>query len=116
MTMDEHEINHIVAMYKKKRDREYLNYHTKYKLDEALKEKARVRAKDHYKANNEKNKQLYQDNKDFHKARSSFYYYKKNNNLNSFHEKYPERVQLLQSRGFKVEEAIELPKIVVSFD
>jgi len=116
MTMDEHEINHIVAMYKKKRDREYNNYHTKYKLDEDLKERARERAKDHYKANSEKNKQLYQSNKDFHKARSSFYYYKKNNNLNSFHEKHPDRVQLLQSRGFKVEEEIELPKIVVSFE
>lgn len=114
--MDETEINHIVAMYKKKREREYLNYHTKYKLDETLKEKARLRAKEHYKANSDKNKQLYQDNKDFHKARSSFYYYKKNNKLALFHEKHPDRVEILKSRGFKVEEAIELPKIVVDFD
>ena len=114
--MDETEINHIVAMYKKKREREYTNYHTKYKLDEDLKERARERAKEHYKANTDKNKQLYLSNKDFHKAKSSFYYYKKNNKLALFHEKHKDRVLLLQERGFKVEKAIELPKIVVSFD
>jgi hypothetical protein len=113
--MDENEINHIVAMYKKKREREYNNYHTKYKYDEDMVNSRRERSKLYYKNNADIKKQLYQENKDFHRARSSYYYYLKNKKLQVFHEKYKDRVKLLEERGFKVDPPIQLP-VVVRFD
>ena len=107
--MDEHEINHIVSMYKKKRERESHNYHTNYKYNESMQQANRDRAKEYYINNNNKKKEAYIQDKDFYKAKSSYYYYVKNKKLDVFHSKFSDRVKLLQDRGFKVQLAVEPP-------
>ncbi len=107
--MDENEINHIVKMYKIKREREFNNYHTKYKYDENLKQRNRERSKIHYQNNMDKTRDNYKINYELHKAKSSYSYYKKLNKLDKFHERHADKVKLLRDNGFKVQHSVELP-------
>ena len=93
--MDENSINRVIMQYKKKKEKEYNNYHNKNKLDPDYMAKNKERAKKHYNLNKDNRKESYNKNKDFIKARSSFYYYKKNNKLDVFKDKYPEHVEVL---------------------
>lgn len=107
--MDEEKINHIIEQYKLKKEREYNNYHNVYKLNEDYMIKNKERAKAHYELNSDKRKSTYKENSEFVKARSSFNYYKKTNNIAKFKEKFPERVKLLSEVGI-------LKGIVIDFN
>jgi len=107
--MEENQINHIIEQYKKKKDREYNNYHNVYKHSDEYMNKNRERAKIHYNKNIDKRKLSYEQNKELVKARSSYNYYKKINNISKFKEKYPDRVKILNDIGI-------LKGIVVNFD
>lgn len=93
--MNEETINRVILQYKKKKEKEYNNYHDKNKLDPDYMQKNKDRAKNHYNLNKDKRKESYSQNKELVKARSSFYYYKKNNKLDTFKEKFPHHVELL---------------------
>mgnify|MGYP003678939153 CR=1 FL=1 len=107
--MDEEKINHIIEQYKKKKEREYNNYHTVNKLNDDYMVKNKERAKAHYDLHSDDRKIKYKDNSEFIKARSSYNYYKKTNNLSKFIDKFPERVKILTDVGI-------LKGIVVDFN
>jgi guanylate kinase len=97
--MDEQLIKKAIEQYKKKKANEYYNYHNKYKLDSNFMQKNKERANKHYHENKNKSKQRYEDNKDFIKARSSYNYYKRNDKLETFKSKFPERVKILKEHA-----------------
>lgn len=97
--MEEKQIQKIIEQFKKKKANEYYNYHNKYKLDEKYMIKNKQRAKEHYDNNKEKRANEYSRNKEFLKARSSYNYYKKTNNLDKFQKKFPDRVKLLKEHA-----------------
>jgi len=97
--MDEEKINHIIQQYKLKKEREYNNYHNVNKLNVDYMVKNKERAKAHYDAHSEDRKVKYKETADFVKARSSYNYYKKTNNLVKFREKFPEKVKILTDMG-----------------
>tara|TARA_R110001632_G_scaffold233129_1_gene376959 strand:+ start:6855 stop:7226 length:372 start_codon:yes stop_codon:yes gene_type:complete len=94
--MDENQINKVIQQYKNKKEKEYNNYHTKNKLDPEYMQKNKDRARDHYNLNKDKRADTYKKNKDLIKARSSYYYYLKNNKLDTFIDKFPHHVDLLK--------------------
>ena len=99
MDYSEQEIKHIVEMYKKKRDREKQRYET-IKDTEAFKMENRRRSKEHYDKNKSMKVRYYSENKDYINAKSSFDYYNKNNKIDEFKKKFPDRYKLLVSRNY----------------
>ena len=97
--MNEEKINHIVEQYKKKKEREYNNYHNVNKFNDDYIIKNKERAKAHYDLHSEQRKLKYKETSDFVKARSSYNYYKKTNNLSKFREKFPDKVKILSDMG-----------------
>lgn len=96
---NEEQLKKIINSYNNKREKEKERYERIKNTDE-YKEKNRERAKIHYEKYKEDKKEHYQNNKEFFQARNSYYYYRKRNNLKKFAEKFPERVELLENRGF----------------
>ena len=95
----ESEINHILELYKKSRQRDKA-YYQKIKDNDEFKKKNRERARKHYeknKAYKEQKKQDYNNNKEFLLARSSYYYYNKKNKLDVMKDKYPDRYELMNN-------------------
>lgn len=97
--MEEQLIKKAIEQYKKKKANEYYNYHNKYKLDPNFMQKNKERAKEHYDKNKDQRKLKYNDNKEFVKARSSYNYYKRNDKLETFKSKFPERVKILKEHA-----------------
>ena len=97
--MDEITIQKAIEQYKKKKANEYYNYHNKYKVDESFMQKNKERANKHYHANKDKNKLKYENNKELVKARSSYNYYKRNDKLDTFISKFPDRVKILKENA-----------------
>lgn len=93
------EIKKIIQSYHNKREREKQNY-DKIKDTEEFKSYNRQKVKNWYQENKDKRKQEYQNNKEIKTARSSYYYYKRNNRIDDFKEKYPEKYQLLVDNFF----------------
>ena len=111
------QIKKIMNQYKKKRERESKNYHEKLKCDDEWCKKNKERALKHYYQNIDKNKEKYKKDKDFVNSRSMYSYYKRINKIDVFKDKYPEKVELLKSRGIIIEEPkIEENNIILSFD
>ncbi len=100
MSLETEDINKILNQYKKTRERERKHYHEVKKLDEAFMNNNRERARNHYETNKEKRKIQYDENKDFYKCKSLYYYYKRGEKKDEFMEKYPDKVQILNSRNF----------------
>ena len=96
---DEH-INKIVASYKKKRESEYKKYHEVKKLDPDFRAKNREMAKTNYIKNKDKIKVKYVNNSECCKAKSSYYYYKKNHDIDKFKMKQPKKYEILKNNGF----------------
>ena len=111
--MNEETINRVILQYKKKKEKEYNNYHNKNKLDPDYMQKNKDRAKNHYNLNKEKRKESYSQNKDLVKARSSYYYYLKNNKIDTFKSKFPHHVELLRKYNTikGVEDPLLLPPV-----
>jgi len=99
MNYTETEIQNILNLYSKKKEYEKQRYELIKDTDE-FKMKNRMRAKNHYDNNKEKKLQKYQDNKDILNAKSSYYYYFKNNKLEKFKEKNIQKYELLKSINF----------------
>ena len=59
-----------------------------------------MKQKDHNDNNKDHYKEKYQNKKDLVKARNSFYYYKKKNDMEAFKTKYPYRYELLLIGGY----------------
>lgn len=110
------EIKNIINQYKNKRDREKKNYHEKLKCNAEWCQGNKERALKHYYKNIDKNKEKYQKNKDFINSRSMFQYYKRNNRIQEFTDKYPEKVILLKSRGVIIEADETKNNILLSFN
>jgi len=99
MEYSDEQINHILNVYKTQRERDKINYQKK-KLNPDFVQKNRDRAKKHYYENKEKRTNNYQLNKELQKAKMSYHYYKKKDNLDKFKEKYPERYNILTNINY----------------
>tara|TARA_R110000803_G_scaffold210827_1_gene284037 strand:+ start:23758 stop:24066 length:309 start_codon:yes stop_codon:yes gene_type:complete len=89
-------VKKILEQYERKRMREKERYE-RIKETEEFKNKNRERARNHYNLNKEVKKNNYMENRDLLNARSSYYYYKRNDRLEDFKQKYPEKIELLSS-------------------
>jgi len=81
------QIKSILESYKKKRQREILNYHTNIKNNPELMEKRRETARQHYNNNKEKKKEYYEKNKEHIRLQRLATYYK--DDLSKLKTKYP---------------------------
>ena len=80
-------------------------YHDKLKDNEEYQKKARERSKIWYEKNNKKKKEKYQANKELINAKQLYIYHNNKNQSNKFIDRYPEKYQMLISKGFvKVED------------
>jgi len=95
------QLTKIIVSYKKMRAREKRKY-IKRKEKDGFVEMNRARAKAHYDAHKEVKAQKYQDNQQLLKYKSLYNYYKLNDKINVFINKYPDRVDYLNQHGFKV--------------
>jgi len=95
---DTERIQRILNAYEKKRGKEKERYQL-IKDTEDFKMKNRQRAKNHYEHNKEKKREKYENNKEYLNARSQYYYYKKTDRMDIFKEKYPHKIELLQSKN-----------------
>ena len=94
-------IKSIVEAYERKRIKEKERYDIISQTEE-YKAQNRARAKLHYEANREIHKDKYIDDKVFHNARSSYYYYKRADKLDYFRETFPSKVNILAERSIIV--------------
>lgn len=102
--MEHQDIQKILADYAKRKEYYKSRYHNKVKNDPIQIEKARERARLHYKKNKEKRADYYEKNKDIMKLMNKYRYYKKNSSMERFISKYPNEYQLLLT-----EERVEPP-------
>lgn len=96
---DNDKIQRIIKAYQKQRDRDKLKYQNKKDDPDFIKQN-RDRAKAHYQANKQIKADNYKNNKDFLRCRSLHNYYKLNNRVDEFIDKYPDKVTLLKDHGF----------------
>ena len=94
MEYSEDQVNHILEKYKCQREKDKVIYQKKKENPEFVK-KNRERAKQHYHKNPEMKQKYYEANKELQLAKSSYHYYLKNNNIEKFKTKRPERYELL---------------------
>ena len=95
MELNDEYIKKVIQSYEKKRQREKIYYHEQKKNDEDFKLKNRERAKEHYTKNKNKRKDKYNENKELLQIKSLISYYKKNDRIDDFITKYPEKVQII---------------------
>lgn len=98
---DSERIKKILIQYEKKRAREKERY-LLIKDTEDFKLKNRQRAKNHYEKNKNAKKEKYDKDKEYLTAKSQYYYYKKNNKLDIFEEKYPHKISILKERNYPI--------------
>jgi hypothetical protein len=97
----EDQINQILKLYIQKRQKEKERY-DKIKDTDEFKIKNRSRAKKHYEENKHVKQNMYQENKEFVKARNNYMYYKKKNRVEDYKERYPERYQMLIDANYLI--------------
>lgn len=97
--LSEAQIQNILQSYKNKREREKQRYE-EIKNTEDFKNYNRNKAREHYLNNKDKYKERYQNKKDLIKAKNSYYYYQKTNNIEKFKEKHHERYEMLLNSGY----------------
>lgn len=102
--MEHQDIQKILADYAKRKEYYKTRYHNKVKNDPVQVEKARERARLHYKKNKEKRAEYYEKNKKMMLAMNKYRYHKKNNTIERFISKYPNEYKLLLT-----EERVEPP-------
>tara|TARA_R110000737_G_scaffold107480_1_gene140123 strand:- start:1320 stop:1637 length:318 start_codon:yes stop_codon:yes gene_type:complete len=99
MEFTDEQIKDIIEQHKNRIQKDKLKY-DKMKDTDDFKLKNRQRAKEHYEKNKEKKASLYLENKEFLKARNSYYYYLKRDNLDGFIDKHPDRFELMKEHGY----------------
>lgn len=87
LELDNDHIKSILESYKKKREREMINYHKNIKNNHDLMEKRRETARQHYHNNKEKKKEYYEKNKEHIRLQRLASYYK--DDLSKLQTKYP---------------------------
>tara|TARA_R110000796_G_scaffold7405_1_gene25469 strand:+ start:397 stop:708 length:312 start_codon:yes stop_codon:yes gene_type:complete len=95
---DPERIKKVLEQYEKKRQKEKDRYQLIKDTDD-FKLKNRERARNYYGKNQQNKKDKYENDKDFLSARSQYYYYKRNDRLDIFKEKYPNKVEVLSQRN-----------------
>ena len=95
---DPERIKKVLEQYERKRLKEKDRYQL-IKDTEDFKVKNRERARNYFGKNQQNKKDKYENDKDFLSARSQYYYYKRNDRLDTFKEKYPEKVEVLSKRN-----------------
>ena len=96
----EQDINHILTVYKNRKD-SYKTWYNKIKDTDEFKMKNRLRAKKHYiNGYKEKKAENYTEQLQLNRAKNSFRYYKNNNRIDEYKEKYPDRYELLHSINY----------------
>jgi len=92
-------IQRIIELYKKNRQRDKINYQKRKDNPEFIIQN-RLRAKTHYETvYKEKKKDNYEKNKELLQTKALFRYYKKNDKVEAFQKKYPNKYKLLQDHG-----------------
>ena len=99
MDMNDEQIKHILNLYKCQREKDKEKYERR-KLDNDFMESNRVRAREHYHKNKDARKEDYLNNSELQKAKCSYHYYSKRNNVDKFKEKYPDRYELLDNINY----------------
>ena len=100
MEFTEQQIKTIIEDHKNRLAKDRLKYE-QIKDTEDFKIKNRQRSKEYYKNNKDKKALLYLENKEFLKARNSYYYYSKRDKM--------DRYELMKKKGyFKDESGINL--------
>ena len=99
----EEELAILVKRYDRKRFQEHKRYHEQKKYDPEFVKKNRERAKTHYHKTLPDQRIKYQNNKEYYQAMGSYNYYKRQDRINTFIQKWPERVALLRARGYAIE-------------
>ena len=95
----DNEIQRILKLYKQQREKNREKYE-KIKDTEEFKLKNRARAKEHYHNNKHLKQNAYQNDKEFIKCRNSYNYYKKQDRVEEFKNKYPEKYMMLIDRKY----------------
>tara|TARA_R110001592_G_scaffold92299_1_gene269261 strand:+ start:445 stop:789 length:345 start_codon:yes stop_codon:yes gene_type:complete len=98
---DTEKIEKIITLYKKSKARDKAKYEKK-KADPDFVSSNRARAKAHYEANKEVKATEYKNNKEYLKNKSLFNYYRSNDRIDEFREKYPEKCECLINHGVVV--------------
>ena len=93
------ELANILTQYKKQRERVKKNYE-KIKHTDDWKQRNRVNAKTYYHKHKDEVRERYKEDAEFNRARSSYYYYKKQDRLQDFMIKYPGRMEILINRDY----------------
>ena len=88
------EIQKALKHYKKHKEACRTYYNKRYHSDEEFREKHKALAKKNYHKNKEKIAEKYQVEKKYRQALRRFQYYKKENNLDKYIEKYKEEYEL----------------------
>ena len=99
MEYTDSEIQHILKLYKQRKEKNREKYE-KIKDTEQFKLKNRARAKEHYHKNKQMKKDSYENDKEYIKYRNNYIYYKKQDRVEDFKLKYPERYMLLVDRNY----------------
>ena len=99
LDFSEVEIEKILTQYKNKRIKEKERYE-KIKDTVEYRLASRERAKNNYTDTKDLRAEKYQLNKNMIRAKSSFNYYKKQNKIETFIEKYPDRHEILLISGY----------------
>ena len=99
LDLSEEQIQNILTQYKNKREREKERYE-RIKDTDDFKNYNRNKSKKHYETNKDKYKEKYNEKRELMKAKNSFYYYKKNDNLETFKTKHGDRYELLLIGGY----------------
>ena len=95
------EILYILNRHKAQKEKDKKRYES-IKDTEEFKIKNRQRANKHYHENKKMYKDRYNNDKELAKAKSTYYYYKKNGRLNDLSElsKYKDKYELLKKHGY----------------
>ena len=99
--IDDIQIEKLLNNYKLKRISDKQRYEN-IRDDIDFKIKNRKRAKIYYLNNKTKIRDKYIENSEYIKARNSYYYYFKNDKIDKFIEKYPERYDLIKNKNIKI--------------
>tara|TARA_R110000796_G_scaffold17535_1_gene53822 strand:- start:1043 stop:1375 length:333 start_codon:yes stop_codon:yes gene_type:complete len=104
MEFTEQQIKTIIEDHKNRLMKDRLKYE-QIKDTEDFKIKNRQRSKEYYKNNKDKKALLYLENKEFLKARNSYYYYSKRDKMDIFIDKFPDRYELMKKKGYFKDES-----------
>lgn len=100
MEYTDEQILKLINQHKKKRAREHNKYHDELKVDPEWRKLNCEKSKIYYDKNKEQYKEKYLSNQEYIKIRNLYRYYLRNERLNDFKSKYPEKIQYLKDKGY----------------